>query len=184
MPLLPGCADQGEPLAVSTKRREGRSVEAAWADGGSRLRTANVYLDLVSATVHLALPEDVTVIADIWATAMQSEPMVYWPLTGDTPEAIRAMFSSLALEYVAVRSVWIDATCCGAAAWLSPDLIGQLTAIDERVEAAIAPHTDDNGKAYARFGTGSASRCLMSRCGFSTSWQCHRTHRGPVWGVC
>ena len=82
---------------------------------------------------------------------MQYEPMVHWPLAGDTPRAIRAMFSTLAHEYVALRCVWVDATCRAAAAWLSPDLLGQLTAIDQRVEAAIAPHTTDHGRAYARF---------------------------------
>jgi GNAT superfamily N-acetyltransferase len=61
------------------------------------------------------------------------------------------MFSTLAHEYVALRCVWVDATRRAAAAWLSPDLLGQLSAIDQRVEAAIAPHTTDHGKAYARF---------------------------------
>jgi GNAT superfamily N-acetyltransferase len=105
----------------------------------------------VTAGVRLAVSEDVKAIADVWAIAMQSEPMVYWPLSGDTREAIRAMFSTLAQEYVAMRSVWVDRTCRAAAAWLAPDLVGEFAAVEERVGVAIAPHTEDNGKAHGRF---------------------------------
>lgn len=106
----------------------------------------------MSPILRRASSADAAAVADVWAAAMTNEPMVRWPLA-ERDAAIAPMFASLAADYVDGQVVWVDDDVRSAAAWLPPEMALDTTAFDERIMAAIAAHTDDDGGHYFRFWT-------------------------------
>ena len=65
--------------------------------------------------------------------------------------AFKMLFTTLATEYTAAHSVWMDDLAQAAAAWLSPQVLPLFHDIDKMVLAAVAPYTDDRGARYQTF---------------------------------
>ena len=101
-------------------------------------------------TLRLAHAVDVPAVSSLWAEAMRTEPMAHWPLE-PSASAFKAMFGTLATEYTATNSVWIDDLGQAAAAWLCPQVLPLFHDIDQMVLAAVTPYTDDHGARYQKF---------------------------------
>lgn len=104
--------------------------------------------------VRRAEPAELDDVVRVFADAFLGDPMITWPLTDPSPEAIASMFRVLIEEAYGPRGVvWTagDHRVDGAAVWLAPDHTARFDEIEAATRPRINALADDDGARYARF---------------------------------
>jgi GNAT superfamily N-acetyltransferase len=99
--------------------------------------------------VERATPADRGALVDVLATALATEPIVWWPLRdGADAETFRALFDLLAEVYLPIGALWVTDDRAGVSAWLEPKDADRFLEIEAPTRDGVRPLTEDGGARY------------------------------------